>query len=138
MTRKTLALTAALIFCLTAAAPARAAGLEFLDYDQGLKKAAAEKKFVMVFFWADWCRYCTQIRKEVFESDEIKKAFDPFFVAVSVNVEKDPTGLQKKYRASVLPTLTFLDSEGQEKGYWEGAADTKTFLKILDHIKGGS
>lgn len=138
MTRKILALTAALIFCLTAAVPARAAGLDFMDYNQGLKKAADEKKFVMVFFWAGWCRYCTQIRKEVFTSDEIKKAFDASFVAVSVDVDNDPTGLQKKYRASVLPTLTFLNPEGQEVGYWEGAADAKTFLKILDHIKGGS
>jgi thioredoxin-related protein len=135
MTRRLLALTAALFFCLAAAAPVRAEGLDFLDYGPGLAKAAEEKKFVMLFVWADWCPYCKLIRAQVFESGDVKKAFDPSFVAVSVNVEKDPDGLQRKYGAKVLPTLTFLNAAGEEVAYWEGAADPGTFLKILDYVK---
>ncbi len=136
MIRAILSLALGLMVFL-AASLGQAAGLDFQTYDQGLKKAADEKKMIMIFFWAEWCKYCTQIRREVFQNDQVQEAFEKSFVAVSVDIQNDPDQLAKKYRASVLPTLTFLSPEGEPLAYWEGATDPDTFLKILDHVTKG-
>jgi len=136
--KKIIALTAVLAAMLINAAGLRAAGIEFQEYDQAMKQAAEEKKFVMVFFWADWCRYCNQIRREVFETDKVKEAFDPSFLGVSVDVENDKLELSKKYRASnSLPTITFLKPDGEVFGYFDGAVTSDVFIELLGYVKRG-
>jgi thioredoxin-related protein len=117
---------------------ARAAGLEFQEYDLAMKQAAEEKKYVMVFFWADWCRYCAQIRREVFSSEDVKKIFDENFLAVSVDVENDAQELSGKYRASnSLPTVTFLKPDGEVYGYFDGAVSPEVFIELLGYVRKG-
>ncbi|GHV56599.1 hypothetical protein FACS189460_1660 [Deltaproteobacteria bacterium] len=133
MIRK-IAPTAALFWLFMCAAPAGAGEFNYQNYDSALKTAEAEHKLVMVFFWADWCGFCNKIRREVFSDPKIHEAFDRDFIAVSVNIEKDPEKLAEKYRARVLPTLTFTDAAGQPVGFWEGATDQSTFLEILKYL----
>ena len=133
MLRKILLLVIALWF-LFFSVSAGAEELRYRDYEESMRTAGPENKLVMVFFWADWCFYCNKIRQEVFSEPAIHEIFDRDFLAVSVNVENDPEGLAGKYRARVLPTLTFLKPDGEIVGYWEGAADKGTFLKILEYL----
>jgi len=136
--KRLIALTAVLAAMLINTASLRAAGIEFQDYDKVMKQAAAENKLVMVFFWADWCRYCVQIRKDVFENDKIKEVFDQDFLGVSVDVENDKLELSKKYRASnSLPTITFLKSDGEVFGYFDGAVTPEVFIELLGYVKKG-
>ena len=136
--KKLSVMIAALAFLLINSATLRASGLEFQDYNQVMKRAAEEEKFVMVFFWADWCRYCTQIRKDVFGSEKVKEAFDKSFLGVSVDVENDALELSKKYRASnALPTITFLKPDGEVFGYFDGAVSPDVFIELLDYVKRG-
>mgnify|MGYP003623756734 FL=1 len=136
--KKLIALTAVLAAMLINAAGLRAAGIEFQDYEKVMKQAAEEKKFVMVFFWADWCRYCNQIRKEVSADDKVKEAFDPSFLGVSVDVENDKLELSKKYRASnSLPTITFLKPDGEVFGYFDGAVAPDVFIELLGYVQRG-
>ena len=51
------------------------------DYDAALKKAAAENKHVVVdFSGSDWCGWCKRLDKEVFATDEFKKAASEKYV----------------------------------------------------------
>ena len=134
---KLFSLAAALIL-LFSGATAQAAGLEFKSYEQAVKEAEAEKKMIMVFFWADWCRYCVQLRKDVFQNDKVKEAFDKSFVGVSVDVENPADQELNKFRASnALPTITFLKPDGEPYGYFDGATDPDTFIQILNMILKG-
>ena len=133
MLKKSLGLALALML-LMSAAPMLGAELEYLSYQDALKKAETENKKVMIFFWTEWCPWCTKARTEVFSDPKIKKEFNKNFIAVSVNAEKDPEKLAVKYSASALPTLTFVDSKGEVLGFWPGFADQETFLKVLQHI----
>lgn len=133
--KKLITLTAVVAAMLINAASLRAAGIEFQEYDQAMKKAAEENKFVMVFFWADWCRYCTQIRKEVFENSKVNEIFDQSFVGVSVDVDRDKLELSKKYRASnSLPTITFVKANGEVFGYFDGAVSKDVFIELLGYV----
>ena len=136
--KKIIALTAVLAAMLINATGLRAAGIEFQEYEQVMKRAAEEKKFVMVFFWADWCRYCVQMRKDVFANDKIKEAFNQDFLGVSVDVENDKLELSKQYRASnSLPTITFLKPDGEVFGYFDGAVTPEVFIELLGYVKRG-
>ncbi len=125
---------AAALLILFAAVPASAAGLTFLPYDQALKQAETEKKLVMVFFWADWCRYCTQLKTEVFESEKVRTAFDKSFLAVSVDIENDPEKISAKYKPQALPTLAFIRPNGEMLGVLPGYTDADTFIEVLDYV----
>ena len=123
-----------LFLCLPSLALAQSSGLKFKGFEEALELAAKEDKMVMVYFWADWCGFCRKIESEVFANEDVQKAFDQSFLAVSVNVQDDPGDLKGKYRASALPTLTFLNSKGEKVVYWEGFTEAETFLKILEYI----
>lgn len=111
-----------------------APGLTFLKYEDAIKQATEENKLVMVFFWADWCRYCTQIRKEVFENDKVREPFEKSFVAVSVDLDNDPEKLAGLYKPKALPTLAFLRPDGEVLGLLPGAVDLKSFIEIVEYI----
>jgi len=119
---------------LGAAGPAGAAEFQYRSLEEALKLAGAENKLVMIFFWAEWCVYCGQLRREVFSDPKVHEVFDRDFLAVSVDIEKDPEGLAGKYRARSLPTLLFLKPDSEILGYLPGAVDRETFLKILAHL----
>lgn len=109
-------------------------GLTFLNYEEAIKKATEENKLVMVFFWADWCRYCTQIRKEVFENDKVREPFEKSFVAVSVDMDNDPEKLAGLIKPKALPTLAFLRPNGEVLGLLPGAVDLKNFIELVEYI----
>ncbi len=135
MKYKFISLAAALLLFLPLFAD-RAEALEFVNYDTAVQRAAEEKKVMMIFFWADWCRYCTLLREEVFDNEKVKKAFEPAFIAVSVDIENDADKLSGKFKASsALPSVTFLKSDGEAVGYFDGATDPDTFIKILDYVR---
>jgi thioredoxin-related protein len=123
-----------LALCLGAAGPAGAAEFQYRSLEEALKLAGAENKLVMIFFWAEWCVYCGQLRREVFSDPKVHEVFDRDFLAVSVDIENDPGELSRKYRARSLPTLLFLKPDSEIVGYLPGAVDQETFLKILNYL----
>jgi len=108
--------------------------LQYQSFDEALKTAEAENKLVMVFFWAEWCGYCIQIRREVFTNPQVHEVFNRNFLAVSVDIEDDPKNLAKKYRARALPTMLFLKPDGEIMGFLPGAVNGESFLKVLDYL----
>ena len=123
-----------LMFWLGTAVPAGPAEFQYRSLPEALKLAEAENKLVMIFFWADWCVYCAKIRREVFSDPAVHEVFDRNFVAVSVDVEKDPEDLARKYRARAMPTMIFLKPDQEVLGFLPGAVDRETFLKILEYV----
>ena len=131
--RRTWPVVLALVFWL--AVPAKAGEeFQYRNFNEALKLAEAENKLVMVFFWAEWCGYCIQIRREVFTDPRIHEVFNRDFLAVSVDIEDDPEDLAKKYRARALPTMIFLKPDGEVMGFLPGAVNGETFLKVLDYL----
>jgi len=127
-----------LILCLAlwlgAAGTAGAAEFQYRSLEEALKLAGTENKLVMIFFWAEWCVYCGQLRREVFSDPKVHEVFDRNFLAVSVDIENDPGEVARKYRARSLPTLLFLKPDSEIIGYLPGAVDRETFLKILEYL----
>ncbi len=119
-------------------------------YDQGLKKAQAEKKNIMVNFYTKWCGYCKKMDKYTFGDEEIKKILLESFVPVKVDgqsraklslggkyvTEKD---LTRRYRVTAFPNTVFLNPAG-EKIQWSynpirGYVGADIFAEVLNYLK---
>ncbi len=117
------------------------------DYNSALKKAAAEKKMVLIdFTGSDWCGWCIKLDKEVFSKNDFKsyakknlillKIDFPRSKPQSASLKKQNQGLQQKFAIQGYPTVIVLDDKGEkvgELGYMEGGP--KAFIGALDKLK---
>jgi thiol:disulfide interchange protein len=73
------------------------------DVAAAIEEAARLEKPLLLYFTADWCTYCRQLRREVLECPEVRAAAERF-VCVEVNAAAHPT-LCDQYRVRAYPTL---------------------------------
>lgn len=98
-------------FYIGAKAPAASPPLAWeKDYASALKRAATEKKPVMVMMTATWCGPCKMLEKETLDDPWIR-SFLSRFVIVKAYEDKD---VEKTYGLDGYPTLVFTDSAGKE------------------------
>lgn len=81
------------------------------SYEDGLARAKAERKPIMLIFGADWCGPCHILARKVLADPRvIARAKD--FVAIHVNADQRED-LQEKYRAKPFPYILFLNPDGE-------------------------
>ena len=65
-----------------------------IDFEAAKKKAAAEKKDLLVdFTGSDWCGYCIKLSEEVFAHDAFKKGVADSCLLVEIDFPNDKTKL---------------------------------------------
>ena len=135
-----------LMFVL-AATPAMAAGDGWMtDYEAAKKKAAAEKKDLLIdFTGSDWCHWCKKLKSEVFDQKEFLPGVKDQFVLVELDfpnksklsdkLKKQNDGLRKKYGVRGYPTIILADAQGRpyaQTGYQKDGAPA--YLKHLAEL----
>ncbi|MDI6751253.1 MAG: thioredoxin domain-containing protein [bacterium] len=90
--------------------PRKQAKIEWLVFEDGLKRAKAENKPLMVHFTADWCSWCKKLEAEAFRNQEVI-LLSKSLVSVKIDCEKTPE-LAKKFQVRGLPTILFISPEG--------------------------
>ncbi|BEQ13491.1 protein-disulfide reductase DsbD family protein [Desulfoferula mesophila] len=84
---------------------------------QVLEEAKASNKPVVVFFTADWCNPCKQLKSETLPRPEVQELLK-HFVPVKADVTKAPgpeaQSFMRQYRVRGVPTMIFMDGRGQE------------------------
>jgi thiol-disulfide isomerase/thioredoxin len=97
------------------------------DYTSALKKAAEEKKPLMVMMTATWCGPCKMLEKETLD-DPWVRSFLSGFVIVKAYEDK---AVEEKYGLNGYPTLVFTDGTGKEAHRTVGHQPTLTFSGVL-------
>lgn len=107
------------------------------DYNAAMKKAAAEKKDLLLdFSGSDWCGWCIKLDNEVFSQKEFIEPASKDFVFVLLDFPQDKTKttpqlqeqnneLRKKYPIQGFPTVYLTDYDGKPyaiTGYQKGGA----------------
>ncbi len=116
-----LALTVGGIVYAIGAAGAReqtaAATLPWLhDEVQALALARAERRPVIIDFWADWCTACKELDQTAWSDPQVREDAKRF-VAVKVDGTTDSPAVQaafEKYGVVGMPTVVLIDSHGRE------------------------
>jgi thioredoxin-related protein len=118
------------------------------DFDQGLKKARAEKKdLFLVFTGHGWCGNCDLLDQEVFQKPEFVRATANSFVFVELDYtfgdspaekqrERAYRELQKRYLAPGVPQVVLADADGLPyaivTGYTTGFGVPKSLALIQE------
>ena len=59
--------------------------IQWMSYEDGIKKAKEENKHVFINFTTSWCGYCKKMKKEAFANDSVISLLNKDFVAVKVD-----------------------------------------------------
>ncbi len=101
--------------------------------DDALRRAAAEKKLVMVFFYTDWCGWCRKMDERTFADGQVQTALKGV-VPVRLNAEKNGRAEAARLRVNSFPNIAFLDATGRQVGRIPGFLPAPAFLEELRDI----
>lgn len=102
------------------------------DFNTALKKAAAQKKPVMVDFYTDWCGPCKWLDEKTYsDPGVIEQAKN--FISVKVDGDKNRE-LISAYKIRGYPTIGFLDHTGKETYRVVGFRPPEDFLPIMQDL----
>ncbi|HWB05203.1 MAG TPA: thioredoxin family protein [Verrucomicrobiales bacterium] len=121
----------ALILTITTA---RAAEGWTEDFEKAKATAAKDNRDLLIeFTGSDWCPYCVQLKKEVFNKDAFKTEAPKSFVLVELDfprkkeqapeIKAQNEKLEKQYAVDGYPTVILADAQGRPYaviGYEEG------------------
>lgn len=131
-----------------AQAPAeKSDGINWLAYDDGLKKAKAENKHVFIDFTAKWCGWCKKMDRETFHEPEVIDLINQSFVPVRVDGdsphELDINGYKiteksltrNEFGVRGYPSFWFLKPDGTKLGKIDGYHDKDFMVRALTYVK---
>jgi thioredoxin-like negative regulator of GroEL len=85
--------------------------LRFIDgYEAGYAAAAEQKKPMLLFFTATWCRYCHQLAADAF-NDAAVVSLSEQFVCVLIDADREPQ-VCSYFRVGTYPTIQFVSARG--------------------------
>jgi thioredoxin 1 len=97
----------------TAVSAAEDKGIKWYSYDEGLTLGKKENKKIFLHFYADWCHFCQEMKKNSFTNSDVIKYLNDHYVSVLVNADNDKK-ITGNYFVRGLPATFFLDLDGNK------------------------
>jgi thioredoxin-like negative regulator of GroEL len=84
-------------------------------FDDAQKKAHADRKPIMIDFWADWCGWCHRLDQTTYVDPAVVALSDDF-VALKLDTEAGgkEAAIAERYDVTSLPTILFLTPAGHQ------------------------
>ncbi len=103
------------------------------NYEAGLQN----NDKMIIDFYADWCIPCKELDALTFSDKKVISTLSDFkSLKVNMTNSSDATELiREKFKIVGMPTILFIDSEGNEVHRLTGFVDAEEFEKILNSIK---
>lgn len=118
----------------TLSAVALAAGeLTWRSHAEAMPEAARKNKPVVIHFTADWCSWCTKMKKETYTDPAVAKLMQDDFITAMVDSDHNPL-LSFVYGVQSLPTIWIVDSDGSGITKIAGYRDARAFRKQLEWV----
>ncbi len=110
-------------------------GLQFFQgtFEEALVLAEETNQSIFVDVYADWCKPCLYVEKEIFTDEDVRELLNNNFICYRVNIDT-PEGrfFEQQYNVSGLPDFLFIDEQGKVM-YRETGLQDKYALLALSH-----
>jgi len=105
-------------------------GIDWItDYRAGIDQARESNKAVMLFFTADWCPPCAELKKHVFSDATVIAASVPL-VNLYIDVDENRDTM-REYGVRGIPAIFFLKPSGDILSRLDGPRSIKNFVKHM-------
>ncbi len=108
------------------------------NYEEGMKKARAENKPVIIDFYADWCLPCKQIEAQIFKNQQFIDASNRFIkIKLDCTQPANEGAIIKnqKYNSPYMPYIIFYDGKGNKSdAEVRGYTSLDEMLEIINKI----
>ncbi len=129
----------AFLACLWLGCPAHlcaADKLNWVDYETALQKSKGDQRPLFIFFTSPWCYKCTEMKRKVFQNNEIISILNERFLLVEVDISQQKK-LKDDFRIYFTPTSSFLDIHGKPIIDVKGYIPTSRFRELLQYVSEG-
>jgi len=103
------------------------------DLARARHEAQTSRKQVFVYFTADWCGPCQQMKRTTFSDMEVDRVLR-FHIPVKIDIDQQPV-LARKYRVESIPHFAVLDDEGDPAA---SASGYMTSEELIGFVKRAS
>ncbi len=122
---------------------------EWMDLKPAQEKAADQGKKIMIFVEAEWCGICRRLEREVFKDADVLQKLRSSFISVMIDVDsKSPLWFNgqeltvrqfaQQHNVSAVPTLLFVDEEGEIMAHKTGFVPAGRLAALLAFIDSDS
>jgi thioredoxin 1 len=87
--------------------------IKWYSYDEGVALGKKDGKKIFLHFYADWCHFCAEMKKNTFTNKEVIDYLNQHFVPILVNSDKERK-IAGDYFVRGLPATFFLTIEGNK------------------------
>jgi thioredoxin-related protein len=115
-----------------AAANESAGPIKWIRFDEAHQQNTKQLK-IMIFFHADWCKYCHKLEKNAFADQEIADYINAHFLPVRIDTEKD-RNTTARFGVRGLPDIRFLTPGGEGIARIPGYVEGSQLLMLLKFI----
>jgi thiol-disulfide isomerase/thioredoxin len=124
------------IAIMIATLPARPQGVVFeqITLDEALERARVEGKHVLVDCYTAWCGPCREMADKVFPLPAAGAYFNPRFVSVKYDIEKEEEGrrLTREHHVTAIPTFLVLRPDGSLVHKIVGGGKLDPFIRKVE------
>jgi thioredoxin 1 len=107
---------------------------ELVQWRDNLEAARSESnatgKPLLLYFTADWCGPCQQMRRTTWADARVKSALDAY-VPVKIDVDRLPD-VARRYDVKAIPRLVLLDRAGNAVASREGLVEAHAMIEWLN------
>lgn len=114
-------------------------------FDAGLKKAKAEKKYMFIDFYTEWCTYCKKLDATTYKDKRVYKYLNENFISIKVNAESDKKvtfdgkkmterELAASFGVNSYPTMFFMLTEKEPIGNLPGYLSPDDFFVVANYV----
>jgi len=122
-------------------------GMTWYSYTDGFKLARSQKKPVVMFFYADWCRYCKLMDSTTYSDVSIVKKLKDSFVSIRVDTTSENgiirmdnrdvpvSDMLMRFGVTGMPTTLFFDRNGDLVTGIPGYIEKEVFTPLLGYLQ---
>lgn len=103
--------------------------------DRGMQEAGRLDRPMLLFFTADWCGPCRQLKRGALSNGSVAGAIHDQFVPIKVDLTDQGgsnTALAQQFNVRGIPAMIVLDADGDVAAKWDGNPSPGAMVDWLD------